>query len=105
MVDCRNERWPPTAGLEGVGLVLTDKLSQPCGPDSGEGMAGVGLGGDRWGEMPADPPPHRRGGMIIGQRPTGGDGRTEQLTRVDAGPEDRRQPVREHWGERMLGQV
>ena len=68
-------------------------------------MVGVGLGGDRWGEMPADPPPHRGGGMIIGQRPTGGDGRTEQLPCVDAGAGDRRQPVGEHWGERILGQV
>jgi hypothetical protein len=68
-------------------------------------MAGVGLGGDRWGEMPADSPPHCGGGMVIGQRPTGGDGRTDQLTGVDAGAGERRQPVGEHWGERILGQV
>ena len=43
--------------------------------------------------------------MIIGQRPTGGDGRTEQLRGVDAGAGDRRQPVGEHRRERILGQV
>jgi hypothetical protein len=103
VVDCRNERWPPHAGLEAVGPVGADELNQPCGSDRGDGMAGVGLGGDRWGEVPGDPPPHRGGGMIIGQRRTGGDGRTEQLPGVDAGAGERRQPISEHWGERITG--
>ena len=38
VVDRSNERWPPPAGLEGVGSVGADELSQPCGPGRGEGM-------------------------------------------------------------------
>ena len=32
VVDRRNERRPPHAGLEAVGLVGADELGQPCGP-------------------------------------------------------------------------
>ena len=67
------------------------------------GVVGVDVGGDRRGEMPADPPPQRGGDMVIRQWATGGGGGTEQLRRVHPGTGDRRQPVDERGGERILG--
>ena len=91
LVDGGDQGGPPGAGLHRRAPLLSEPLGEGCGPGGRQGGVGVEVVRDGWGEVPADPPPQRGRGVVVGQRcPCGG---AQQGMSVDAGAGDGGEPL------------